>query len=140
MARISDIRSVDFSLLHPKARDAFQALDAFLSDSYESNRTKTLFKVFECYRSPLRQDYLFGGGSTKARGWQSAHQYGLAVDFVPFRPHPASGAVGQWSWAADNDYAYLTAAARRFGLDTPISWDRCHVEHPLWERIRELVI
>jgi hypothetical protein len=140
MSRIHDVRSIDFELCHPKARDAFKALNGDLAAAYEAGTTQTKFQVFECYRSPIRQDYLFGGGSTKARGWQSAHQYGLAVDFVPFVPLAAGGAIGQWSWAAHHDYSYLTAAARKRGLDTPISWDFCHVEHPLWAKIRSLVI
>jgi hypothetical protein len=54
--------------------------------------------VFEGFRSPQRQDHLYGSGRTrpgnivsKAKGWQSWHQYGLAVDLAFKRQ-------GQWSW------------------------------------------
>lgn len=45
--------------------------------------------LFEGWRSPLRQDWLFSSGRTregriltKARRWESWHQYGLAGDIV----------------------------------------------------------
>ena len=77
--------------LHPKARPTFMGLAAVLKDQYEAKQIKTLFLPFEGYRSPERQNYLFHVmKTTKARAFQSAHNYGLAVDFVPWEN-------GKWS-------------------------------------------
>lgn len=67
--------------------------------------------VFEAYRSPARQNYLWELGRngskarkvTNARAWQSNHQYGLAIDLA-FLPRPRA-----WHWPKSDD---------------PI-WDRC---------------
>lgn len=134
------IRFAGWELVHPKAKDAFEALAERLARSYEARLTHTLFKPFETFRGPLRQAHLFAEGTTKARAWQSAHNYGLAVDFVPFIPLSTDRAVGKWSWARDHDYKFLAAVADDYGLSVPISWDPCHVEHPLWGLIRKHVI
>jgi peptidoglycan L-alanyl-D-glutamate endopeptidase CwlK len=55
--------------------------------------------VFETYRTPRRQDILFGQGRngttgqivTNARGWHSWHQFGVAADVALFKD-------GKWSW------------------------------------------
>lgn len=54
--------------------------------------------IFEGYRSPERQDFLFSQGRsapgrivTRAKAWRSYHQYGLAVDLA------FKGAKG-WTW------------------------------------------
>lgn len=38
--------------------------------------------AFEMLRSPERQDELYKAGRSKARGYQSPHQFGMAVDIV----------------------------------------------------------
>ena len=55
-------------------------------------------EVFEGWRSPQRQDYLYSKGRTlpgktvtNARAWESLHAYGLAVDV-------ALKINGKWSW------------------------------------------
>ena len=55
-------------------------------------------RLFEGWRSPRRQRYLYEQGRTRpgstvtyARGWESYHQYGLACDFVGF-------VDGNWTW------------------------------------------
>lgn len=125
-------RVSDIAALHHKARAAFDGLSTALVGAYKTGRTETLFKPFETIRSPLRQDKLLAAGATKARGWQSAHQYGLATDFAAF--------VGnQWNWDAGRDWPFLKRLANEFGLDVPIKWDLGHVEHPLWWKIDDLV-
>ena len=136
----SHTRFAGWELLHPKARDSFEGLSESLTRAYESGQTQTLFKVFETFRGPLRQLDLFAKGTTKARAWQSAHNYGLAVDFVPFVPLSTNRAVGEWSWASHHDYEFLATRASVFGLVVPISWDPCHVESPIWGSIRKFVI
>lgn len=128
-----------FEFLNPKAIEAFEGLAKMLALAYESGETQTLFKPFETFRHPLRQLDLFAKGTTKARPWKSAHNYGLAVDYVPFIPLSANRAIGEWSWRADHDYKFLAASAVHFGMRAPISWDPCHVEHPLWLKLRPLI-
>lgn len=120
--------------LHPKAREVFALLTHRLEQGYRAGATKTLFKPFEGYRSPERQDYLFTvEKTTRARGWQSAHNYGLAVDFVAYND-------GSWSWEGSEDWDFLREAATNCGLMCTISWDRPHVEHPIWSSIKRQVV
>lgn len=120
--------------LHPKARGHFEALAAWLDDQYAAGLTPTAFKPFEGYRSPERQNYLFTvEKTTKARAFQSAHQYGLAVDFVP-------QVGGKWSWDDNHDWEHLKFGAVQRGLMVPIKWDRAHVEHPIWWAVKSHLV
>ena len=121
---------VELDLLHPEVRTAFIGLSEALVWAHETGKTETAFGIFETYRSPERQDYLFRvRKTTKARPWQSPHQYGLAADFVP-------RVNGGWSWAPNHDYEFLKKCAQECGLDVPISWDRCHVEAPEFQSVK----
>lgn len=127
----------DRTLLHPKAQPAFFRLLDELIAAKQTGATEAEFKLFEGFRSPLRQDHLRKRGTSKAAAWQSAHQYGLAVDVVPY-------VKGQPTWVLANigphDLEYFDAAVKRAGLLRPILWDPYHVEHPLWNEIRKLVL
>lgn len=87
-----NVKDRDLGRLHPSMRAKVEALlGLFAQESLP-------FRVFEAYRSPERQNWLYeqgrsrpGGKVTNARAWESFHQYGLAVDFVLFEN-------GQWSW------------------------------------------
>ena len=76
--------------INPRARAAFEGLADELTRLYLIGQAPYWFRAFEGYRSPERQLKLFqtsrkdGKRVTNARPFQSAHQYGLAVDFVPF--------------------------------------------------------
>ena len=119
----------DVDLLHPIMRPAVLRLSALLEEGFRSGATLTYFQLFETYRSPKDQDDAHGRGTSKARAWQSPHQYGFAADFVPF------GHNG-WNWDAHNDWDFLRARAVQCGLNNRITWDRPHVEHPDWEVAR----
>ncbi|MEP3417228.1 MAG: glycosyl hydrolase 108 family protein [Lentilitoribacter sp.] len=87
MARLSDV-----SKLHPAIR---QSVKAIRKQLHEENIP---FEVFEAFRTPSRQQYLYAQGRTRsgskvtwAGPWSSIHQYGLAVDFVLKKN-------GKWSW------------------------------------------
>lgn len=110
-------RNLEF--LHPLARPAFETLA-------ERLKNETVFRAFETYRSPLRQEILYPTGSTRARAWRSPHQYGLAVDFVPW-------VNGAWTWDADSPWQQLREYATAAGLLCELDWDRAHVEHPAWK-------
>ncbi len=120
------MRYASFDLLAPCAQRAFLGLDAFL-------RRETRFRCFETYRSPAQQAQALAAKTTKAPPFHSAHQFGLAADFVPF------GQKG-WEWppATDAEWAQLRGAAQLFGLVNSIDWDRPHVEHPTWAKVRLL--
>lgn len=121
----------DMAYLHPSCWHAFVQLEDYLKQAYTDKKTVTLFVPFETYRHPARQRMLFnnGKGVTRAKQYQSAHQFGMAVDYVPFET--------TFSWAEKHDYGFLRAAAPLFGLTVPYAWDKCHVEHPRFNWIRE---
>ena len=129
--------------LHPEVRGQFSALAEDLTLAYQADHTEFRFEPFEGLRSPDRQNHLFTEGTTKARAWQSAHQFGLAVDFVPrilkFRPGDSEGRW-HWHWPATehNDWQVLSELAVEHGLLTPIAWDKAHVEHPHWRAFRKV--
>lgn len=135
--------------LHPIGRLQFKDLSARLEDDYRKKRVKFWFRPHMGYRSPEVQDELFLQRPvvTKAKGWQSAHQYGLAVDFVPWvitsvgtddegiaDPNTVKGA---WMWTDEADWPHLKKTAERYGLRVPITWDRPHVEHPAWDVLKD---
>lgn len=118
--------------LHPRARGDFARLTERLFAAYDAGATKTLFVPLQGYRSPAAQAAALARKTSKAGPFASAHQFGLAVDFVPWR----DGAEGQWTWDLSEDWDFLRAAADGTGLRCNITWDRPHVEHPLWSRVQ----
>ena len=82
--------------------------------------------VFEAWRSPQRQEYLYEQGRkregpivTKARGWDSFHQYGLAVDI-------ACKVAGKWTW--DFDTAKVAKCFTDEGLESLAPFESCHFQ------------
>jgi peptidoglycan LD-endopeptidase CwlK len=75
--------------------------------------------VFESYRFPLRQGWLYSQGRTRAgkivtnaTAWKSWHQYGLAVDVVFFdRDDPSI----IWDW--EGDWTKLGTIFKNLGLE-----------------------
>lgn len=135
----------DISLLNPKFATVVVRLHKYLIDCHETGRTKTRFEVFETFRDPMRQRELLRKGTTKAGVFQSAHAFGLAVDFVPVIDIAEARVIAEtlgervapgWSWWSGHDYAFLKQSAEKFGLAVPISWDPCHVQHPNFEKLR----
>lgn len=68
----------DLELLHPYLNSRIQL---FL-DSLKKRGIEIL--IVETYRTPERQDYLRKKGKTGLVGGDSKHQYGLAIDIVPW--------------------------------------------------------
>ncbi len=120
------MRYVGLHLCAPVARDQFAALAAALIKT-------TRFRVFESYRGPVEQEAAFSRGASKARAFESAHQFGLAVDFVPW-----DGTKFIWPSAVDREWQSLDRLSALHGLLTTIRWDRPHVEHRAWARVRAL--
>lgn len=121
-------RDNDRTHLHPVLRAQLVELDAALL-------AKNIpLQVFEGFRVPQRQADLYATGRgtgtpghyvTKARPWESFHQYGLAVDYV-FMVN------GQWTWTEPTTgmWAQYTQLADSVGLRS-LSFEKPHVEVPL---------
>lgn len=133
-------RSIDLELLHPACRNDFRELYIYLQNAFKSGECRSDFRVFEAYRHPVRQKYLLGQVPpvTKAGPFQSAHNFGMAVDFVP---RIFVGGNYQYSWDDEHDWAFLSRASSILkcnceGLSTPIKWDRPHVEHSIFKKLK----
>ena len=97
-------------------------------------REGIVVEVVQGLRTFTEQDALFAQGRTKpgqivtnARGGQSNHNYGLAVDLCPFvngRPH----------WKDNSGFIRIGAEAAKLGLQWGGSWkkfiDKPHVQLP----------
>lgn len=125
--------------LNPKAADHFRLLSQRLEEAFRAGRTQYLLKPFEGFRSLERQLEMLGKGVSKARPWQSPHQYGLAVDYVCTRME-GNKLVCHWPDADHPDWKVLGEIATQLGLMRTIAWDKPHVEHPIWRSIRNHVI
>ena len=137
-----DIRHTDIGLLYPEMQGPVRALAEELALAYQADKTEFRFEVFETYRSFWRQAELFAKGTTEARPGQSAHQFGFAVDFVPYLSQSEGVALGVrpgWYWPKpeDSDWEVLAELAAQHGLLCPASWDKPHVEFPGWREIRK---
>lgn len=116
--------------LHPVARPLFERLADNLEKAWSDEKTHSLFRPFQGLRTPIQQLELLNRRPpvTHVGPWNSAHQYGLAVDFVPWKGDA-------WSWSEDHDYQFLRLAAEAVGLRRPMEWDKCHIEHPCWDEL-----
>jgi len=122
---IEPVRNCDPALLHPIFREKAGALlDRLAAEGVP-------FRLFEGYRSPQRQQYLYAQGRTrpgpivtKARPWTSYHQYGLAGDFVLFEN-------GRWSWdtsgASARWWTRLQMIGKELGLE-PLRFELPHLQ------------
>lgn len=112
--------------LHPIMRGPVTQLLPLLNAAH-ARGALPLFRPFEGYRTPERQRQVFLSGNSKAMPWESAHQWGLAVDFVP-------QVDGKWTWdVPEADWTQMHRLAEKVGLVAPISWDKPHLQHPQWQ-------
>lgn len=87
-----NMRRTDLDALHPVLREAVVELeDRFLAEGLP-------FRLFEAFRTPQRQKWLFAQGRSRARAWESYHQFGLAVDYVLW-------VNNAWSWSSTGVYS-----------------------------------
>jgi len=118
-------RDSDPKKLHPEMRKKVKALLKKLGDE------NIPFKMFEGYRTPQRQAWLYaqgrtrpGGRVTKAQAWQSLHQYGVAADFVLFLD-------GNWSWSTAGAHGTWWERLHELGVEVglkPLSWEKPHLQ------------
>ncbi len=85
--------------------------------------------IFEGWRPPSRQAYLYAAGRTtagpkvtNAEAWESWHQYGFAADL-------AFGGAGRWTWRGD--WPAVRAVMARHGLRSLAPYEEAHVEWPV---------
>lgn len=125
--------------IHPEMRTPINQLaEACRTAIFRHEGSDYMLQPFEGFRLPSRQEYLLTiMKTTKARPWQSAHQYGLAVDFA-CRSVDQHGRLAGWFWPQNEAiWNFLKMKARAIEpLDVPISWDHGHVEHHMWKRIK----
>ncbi len=122
-------RSTDPSLLHPLMREKVEHV------LQQCKSAGLPFKVFEGYRSPQRQKYLFETRRkdpktgkryrvTKAKAWRSLHQYGVAADFVLYIDD-------RWSWSVKGSlgpmWKELTKIGEKNGL-VSLSFEKPHLQ------------
>jgi peptidoglycan L-alanyl-D-glutamate endopeptidase CwlK len=120
-----DRRSVELPFLHPAIRQSVQEVQQQLNgEGFD-------FHIFEAFRSPQRQAYLYAQGRTRpgnivtyAQPWLSYHQYGLAVDFV-------LKTNGNWDWSTSGAKAKawkrLHEIGRAHGLE-PLNFETPHLQ------------
>jgi peptidoglycan L-alanyl-D-glutamate endopeptidase CwlK len=120
-------RNRELNHLHPIFREKVNELSQKLS------LEGIPFWLFEGFRSPQRQQYLYAQGRTRpgnivtyAKPWTSYHQYGLATDFVLYEN-------GSWSWDTSGEKARwwerLHELGREQGME-PLSWEKPHLQLP----------
>lgn len=127
----ADVRYSGWDLCHPICVKAFRSLESDLKGASVRGDIPFEFRAFETYRTPQRQQLVLDAGTSRARMFQSAHQLGMAVDFVPWTD------AKKWHWDVEMHWwSVLKGKAIAHGLDVPLSWDKAHVEHPLWNRVR----
>lgn len=118
-------RDDDHKNLHPVLRKKVNALLKALDNE------NIPFKLFEGYRSPERQAYLYAKGRTtpgprvsNAGPWQSYHQYGVAGDFVLYLD-------GRWSWDITGERKHWWDRLHELGRDVglkALSWEMPHLQ------------
>lgn len=127
LEREKDMRNHDAVILnlHPLAVVPFSALAA----SLRADNAVSCLRPFEGTRSPEAQNEAFNRGNSQVGAWRSVHQYGFAVDFVPW-----DGSKFHWWNASDPRWDALDGHAAKFGLKRPISWDSPHIVMPNWKQ------
>jgi len=118
-------RNSDPVCLHPIFREkARELLDRLTAEGIP-------FRLYEGFRSPERQRYLYAQGRTRAgpiityaRPWASYHQYGMAGDFVLFEN-------GTWTWDTrgfrKRYWAQLQTTGKQLGLE-PLPFELPHLQ------------
>ncbi len=156
MKSIEKMRSI--AVLSPPFREGIIWLEKQLEE-------KHIFMMrWETRRTPDRQEYLFKKGFTNAKRNQSAHQYGLACDYIldtskieVARRKWKSPQTGRTRWvpfAWDTDSPIAKETWLRFGFlvrqlgfvwggdfgaksDDDIGWDFPHVEMKNWRAYKD---
>lgn len=141
------------ALLHPKLRDEAFALYEEIVEAL-SGRAACRFSY--TLRTFAEQDALFAQGRTKpgarvtnARGGQSYHNYGLAIDIVLLVDRDGNGTFESAAWDTKTDFdgdkkadwQEVVAIFKRYGWEWGGDWkfvDAPHFQKTLGKSIRDL--
>lgn len=91
-------------------------------------------RIFCGFRSPEQQNREFADGDSKAKAWQSPHQFYEAVDII----HKTK------AWNVSQDYWDMLATVvrtveREYSIDLvhgyDWGWDSAHIEIALWRQV-----
>jgi hypothetical protein len=144
---------------HPRCKDVERLRAEFQPVLVELLRRCPWMQPWETWRSPGRQLMLFNKGPTvtKARPWQSAHNWGMAADCVldpavvvdlPTRIYKGKAWPSLWDtsrqdlrdlWIEYGEQAEalgLVWGGRWGTIINGIGFDPPHVEHPAWKSLR----
>lgn len=135
----------NFTILHPVMKPRALALASAMRTKPFALKDggEAIAAPFEGFRHPLRQHHLLTATkSTKAGPWQSAHQYGLAIDFAGLQVIDGRIVPNSWTWdfRGDDVWVALKREAAVCGLNIPIAWDKGHVIHPVWFEVSKLLL
>ena len=141
------------AFLHPKLRDeAFAIYDEIVS----SLKGKAICRFAFTFRTFAEQDALYAQGRTKpgnivtkAKGGQSYHNYGLAIDVVLLVDKDGNGTFETASWDTKTDFdgdkkadwQEIVAIFKRYGWEWGGDWkfvDAPHFQKKLGKSIMEL--
>lgn len=106
-----------------------------VTDWYHECLAKNLLVYIYCgYRSTKEQDELYkvgretpGSKVTNARGGQSFHNYGRAIDWVPLKPYQKSFEMFEAAWESKYQYEQGQLVAARYNMRW-LSWEAPHLE------------
>lgn len=126
-------------LLHPAVREEANKIYADICAAMPEG---VVCRFTHTLRTNAEQDALYAIGRTKpgkvvtnAKGGQSYHNYGLAIDFVLL-------VNGQVSWAVDKNWAAVIAIFESYGWESGHRWkfkDSPHVQKTLGKTTAQLL-
>lgn len=113
--------------LHPRVRK--EALDMYTHANEKLLGKGVRLRFAHTYRTPKEQDGLYAQGRTKAgrivtnaKGWQSVHNYGLALDIVLLYDKDNNGTFETASWDLNKDWMKVTDYFKSLGWEWGGDW------------------
>ena len=112
--------------LHPKARPLVKAFIEECEDAFNIT-----LRIVQGFRTFSEQDHLYAQGRTApgnivthAKGGQSYHCFGLAIDIVPIHDEVVNGKA-DWNW----NFSKFAPIAKKYGFTWGHAWnDNDHFE------------
>ena len=140
-------------MLHPKVRDEVHEI---YTEICEALTGRAICRFSHTLRTFAEQDELYAKGRTKpgrkvtnAKGGQSYHNYGLAVDIVLLKDTDGNGTFESASWETNvdfdgdgiTDWQEVVAIFKRYGWEWGGEWrftDKPHFQKTFGYSIKEL--
>jgi len=128
-------------LLHPKLRDEVHSI---YKEIYNALTGSAICRFSYTLRTFAEQDALYAQGRTKtgpkvtnAKGGQSYHNYGLAIDIVLLKDTDKNGTFETASWETKvdfdkdgkSDWMEVVAIFKRYGWEAGIDWKFVDAPH-----------